>query len=66
MKELQDFVDNFGLGISKEQLASKAYVAMEMLGHEVWLINDRYLHIDDKDYQFIKSRKQDKWIVKDF
>lgn len=63
--ELQGFVDNFGLGISKEKLASKAYFYMENNGHECFTINEKYISIDGEEFQFIKSRATDKWIVKE-
>lgn len=66
MKELQNFVGNFGLGISKEKLASKAYGEMERAGHDVCILNGRYLIVDGVNYQFIKSQKAGSWIVKSF
>ena len=64
MEELQNFVDGYGLGISKEKLASKAYWKMEANGHKCYTINGLYLDVDGYDFQFIKSRAQDRWIVK--
>ena len=63
--ELQGFVDIFGLGITKEKLASKAYFYMENNGHECFTINGKYICIDGEEFQFIKSRATDKWIVKE-
>ena len=66
MKALQNFVDQFGLGISKEKLVNKAYYAMEALGYNVCILNEKYLVINGINYQFIKSRKEARWIVKAF
>lgn len=66
MQELQNFVNGYGLGISVEKLADKAYFQMEANGHDVCIINDRYLEMDGRRYQFTKSRKQGGWIVKEF
>lgn len=66
MTELQNFVDGFGFGISVEKLADKAYRQMALLGHDVCLVNDRYLEVDGTTYLFSKSRKHGKWIVKAF
>lgn len=66
MQELQNFVNGYGLGISVEKLADKAYFQMEANGHNVRIINDRYLEMDGRRYQFTKSRKQGGWIVKEF
>lgn len=48
MTELQNYIDGYGFGISVKELASKAYRHMEALGHEVCIINDRYLGVDGK------------------
>ena len=66
MKELQNFVNGYGLGISKEKLIEKAYFQLTADGHDCYTINDRYISIDGKDYQLIKSRKEDRWVVKEF
>lgn len=66
MKELQNFVDGYGFGISKEKLVEKAYWQMRAEGHDCYIINDRYIGIDGKEYQLIKSRKQNRWIVKEY
>lgn len=66
MKELQAFVDGYGFGISKEKLAVKAYRHMRDEGHDCYIINDRYIGVDGKEYQLIKSRKQNRWIVKEY
>ena len=65
MTDLQNFVNGFGLGISKEELASEAYNAMEALGHKVVILNSKYLIVDEIEYQFTKSSKQGAWIVKE-
>ena len=64
MKDLQDFVNDFGFGISVQKLAEKAYRQMALIGHDVCILNDRYLIMDGATYMFSKSRKQGGWIVK--
>ena len=66
MKALQKFVDQFGLGISKKELTGKAYWAMKAQGHDVCIVNEKYLEMDGVNYQFIKSKAQYRWIVKSF
>ena len=66
MAELQNFIEGYGFGISVEKLAEKAYVYMELKGHDVCLINDRYLEVDGTTYLFSKSRKHGRWIAKAF
>ena len=64
--ELQDKVDYYGLRISKEELVRKMSRAMEMNGHECSILNNKYLIVDGEEFQFIKSVKNGKWIVKRF
>ena len=66
MTELQNYIDNYGFGISVQNLCSKAYWQMKADGHEVCIINDRYLELDGKTYYFSKSRKHGRWIAKEF
>lgn len=66
MTALQNFVNNFGLGISKENLIKKAYGQLTADGHDCCILNGKYIIIDGKEYQLIKSRKEDRWIAKEF
>ena len=66
MKDLQNYIDGFGFGISVKELAHKAYRQMEALGHKVCIVNDRYLEVDGTTYLFSKSRKAGGWIAKAF
>ena len=64
MEQLQKFVDNYGFGISVSKLASDAYRHMKASGHDVCIVNDRYLEVDGTTYLFSKSRKAGGWIIK--
>lgn len=64
MKDLQDFVNGFGFGISVQKLAEKAYRQMALIGHDACILNERYLIVDGVTYYFSKSRKQGGWVVK--
>lgn len=66
MTTLQNFVNNFGLGISKEKLVEKAYRQLTVDGHDCCILNEKYLIIDGKEYQLIKSKKENRWIAKEF
>ena len=66
MNTLQEYIDNFGFGISVKNLCGKAYWQMKAEGHEVCIVNDRYLELDGKTYLFSKSQKQQRWIAKEF
>lgn len=64
MKDLQRFVDQFGTGIGVKKLAEKAYRAMELAGHDVCILNDKYMIVDGAKYRFVKSNGD--WIVKEW
>lgn len=64
ISEIQGFVDYYGLGISKEKLAEKTYRYMDGNGHDCYVLNGKYIGVDGEEFQFIKSRKEGRWIVK--
>ena len=64
MTELQELIEKFGFGFSVEKLASIAYWEMKGKGHDVCIINDRYLEMDGTTYLFSKSKKHGRWIAK--
>lgn len=66
MTELQTYIEGYGFGISVKELASRAYNHMAAKGHEVCMVNDRYLEVDGTTYLFSKSRKHGRWIAKAF
>ena len=66
MTELQNFIEGYGFGISVKELVKKAYRHLANKGHEVCLVNERYLEVDGTTYLLSKSRKQGRWIAKAF
>ena len=65
MERLQQIINEYGFGISKEKLISKAYWMLKAEGHEVYVLNDKYIGIDGYEYQVIKSLKEGRWIAKE-
>lgn len=65
-REIQDYVNLYGLGISKKELVNKTYRYLDRNEHECVVLNDIYLMVDGEVFQLLKSRKQNKWIVKEF
>lgn len=66
MKTLQNFVNNFGIGISKENLVLQACYFMTAQGHECYTISDnKYLGVNGVDYKFIRSKAKNCWTVKE-
>ena len=64
MTALQNFVNQFGTGIGVKKLCEKAYRAMEAEGHDVCLLNEKYIIVDGTAYCFRKHNGN--WIVKEF
>lgn len=64
MNDLQNYIDNYGFGISVKELVHKSYNAMAAAGHRVCTVNERYLEVDGVTYLFSKSRKNGRWIAK--
>lgn len=64
---LQDQLDQYGLGISKNELADKIYTAAKMDGMNVTILNSKYLTVSNDngsaDFSFTKSTKDNKWIL---
>jgi len=65
MERLQQIINEYGFGISKEKLIERAYRVLRAEGHEVYIINDRYIAIDGYEYQVIKSTKEGRWVAKE-
>lgn len=65
MERLQQIINGFGFGITKEKLIEKAYRVLEAEGHKVYILNDKYIGIDGYEYQVIKSIKEDRWVAKE-
>lgn len=62
---LQNELDKYGLGISKEKLADKVQMAAQMNGGHVAVLNEKYLTVYGKngevDFSFTKSKAEGKW-----
>ncbi len=65
MKRMQEIVNGFGFGITKEKLMEKVYRVLEAEGHDVYVLNDKYIGIDGYEYQVVKNTKEGRWIVKE-
>lgn len=63
MKELlQKEANKYSLNVSKKELVNEVYNVIE----DCCIFNDIYLEVNGVKYQFIKSKKENKWIVKEF
>lgn len=64
IEKIQNFINNWGLGLPVQDLVTKVYRHVEAEGHESYILNDRYISVDGVEYRFTKSRKEGRWIVK--
>ena len=64
MDMIQNFVDQWGIGMSVEKLADKVYWFAAAQGCDAHAINTRYVSVNGESFRFIKSKKQGRWIVK--
>lgn len=62
LKEIEVFLSNFGVSYDSVELANKAYNYFAGKGHNVGLLNGKYLRIDGIDYNF--RRKSGKWTAR--
>ena len=65
MKRMQEIVNGFGFGITKEKLIEKVYRVLEAEGHDVYVLNGKYIGIDGYEYQVVKNTKEGRWVVKE-
>ena len=62
---LQNEISEYGLGISKRDLADGVYRAADAKGMDVAVLNEKYLSVSNEnghvDFSFTKSTKEGKW-----
>ena len=62
---LQNKINEYGLGISKRDLADDVYKAARAKGMDVVALNDKYLSVSNEnghvDFSFTKLTKEGKW-----
>lgn len=62
---IESQIDGLGLGISKEDLASRVYRAMHENGADVAILNGKYLTVKgangEAELQFVKSKAEGAW-----
>lgn len=63
MNKLQEMVNNYGFGISVEELASAVYHKLAAAGFKPCIVNDRYIEVEGATYQFRKTRSKGHWTV---
>ena len=68
MKEmLQEMVNGYGFGISVEEFVEIIYHKVSrMQKYDVGILNERYLEVDGRDFQFRKTISKGHWTVVEF
>lgn len=61
---IQNYLNGFGTGISKEKMVSKVYCFLSFHGVNSCILNDKYLEIENHIYEFIRQRSKGSWLVK--
>lgn len=61
---VQNYLNGFGTGISKEKLVSKVYWFLNFHGINSCILNDKYIEIENHIFEFIRKRSTDSWLVK--
>lgn len=62
-KLIQNFVNDFGFGISVEKLAVKVYRYLAAYGYAPCIVNDRYIEVNGVTYQLRKTKSKGHWTV---
>lgn len=61
---IQNFVDGFGTGCSKENMVSKVHRYLISKNIDNCILNDKYIEIDGTVIELIRKRSIGVWIVK--
>lgn len=61
LEMLNEIVQDYGLRMSKQELAIKVEHAI-CREYEAYVLNDKYLIVNGENYQFIKTKHG--WVVK--
>lgn len=61
---IQNYLNGFGAGISKEKIVSKVYWFLNFHGINSCILNDKYIEIENHVFEFIRKRSTDSWLVK--
>jgi len=65
-EKIQAIVNNFGLGISVQNLADEVYGKLALAGENPCIVNERYIEVNGEMFKFAKSKAKSQWIVKQF
>lgn len=63
LNTIQNITNNFGFGISVNELTSKVYFNLVAMGFKPCIVNDRYIEVDGITYQLRKTRSKGCWTV---
>lgn len=61
LNTIQNIVNKYGFGISTKDIASEVYWALEALGFDPCIVNERYIAVDGITYQLRKTKSKGHW-----
>ena len=61
---VQNFVNGFGTGCSKEKMIANVYRFLEHRNIDCCILNDKYLEFDNYLVELIRKRSIGIWVVK--
>lgn len=64
-KMIEDFVANFGTGISVEKMASMVYWNLFDKVDDACIVNTKYVKLNGKEFQLIRRKSKCMWEVKE-
>lgn len=63
--KVQEIVSGYGFGISVKDLAVAVYRKLTAAGEMAYIVNERYVGVNGKTYQFLKTRSKGQWTVRE-
>lgn len=61
---IQNYINNFGTGISKENMVTKIHRYLIGSGIDNCILNDKYIEVENHIFEFIRKRSINSWLVK--
>jgi hypothetical protein len=61
---IENIVNEYGFGISVKELVRIVYRELAAMGYSPYIVNDRYIGVDEVTYQLCKTRSKGHWTVK--
>ena len=63
LNKLQEMANEYGFGLSVQNMVSDVYSELKCQGFDPCIVNDRYIEVEGVAYQFRKTRSKGHWTV---